>query len=168
MAVDAVPNLPEGSFLFLDSNIFIYALTGQSTQCRHLLERCSREDVTGLAPFETVNEVTHRFMIAEALSKGLITAGGARALRNNFKQIPALTDYWRNTQRILALNLLFLPVNEAIVSGAQAVRAEAGLLTNDSMIVACMRENGLSFLAGNDADFERVREITVFKPTDLP
>jgi predicted nucleic acid-binding protein len=75
MAVDAVPNLPEGSFLFLDSNIFIYALTGQSTQCRHLLERCSREDVTGLAPFETVNEVTHRFMIAEALSKGLITAG---------------------------------------------------------------------------------------------
>jgi hypothetical protein len=40
-----------------------------------LLERCSREDVTGLALFETVNEVTHRFMIAEALSKGLITAG---------------------------------------------------------------------------------------------
>ena len=79
-----------------------------------------------------------------------------------------MTDYWRNTQRILALNLLFLPVNEAIVSGAQAVRAEAGLLTNDSMIVACTREYGLSFLASNDADFERVREITVFKPTDLP
>jgi hypothetical protein len=36
------------------------------------------------------------------------------------------------------------------------------------MIVACMRENGLSFLAGNDADFERVRKFTVFKPTDLP
>jgi predicted nucleic acid-binding protein len=48
------------------------------------------------------------------------------------------------------------------------LRAEAGLLTNDSMIVACMRENGLSFLAGNDADFERVRKFTVFKPTDLP
>jgi hypothetical protein len=85
-----------------------------------LLERCSREDVTGLALFETVNEVTHRFMIAEALSKGLITAGGARALRNKLQQIPTLTDYWRNTRRILALNLLFLPVNEAIVSGAQA------------------------------------------------
>jgi len=36
------------------------------------------------------------------------------------------------------------------------------------MIVAGMREYGLSFLASNDADFERVRDIAVFKPTDLP
>ena len=35
------------------------------------------------------------------------------------------------------------------------------------MIVAAMREYGLSFLASNDADFERVRDITVFKPTYL-
>jgi predicted nucleic acid-binding protein len=107
-------------------------------------------------------------MIAEALSTGLITAGGARALRNKFQQIPALTDYWLDTQRMLALNLLFMPVNETIIRNAQTVRQEAGLLTNDSMIVAGMREYGLSFLASNDADFERVRDITVFKPTDLP
>ena len=124
--------------------------------------------MTGIALFETVNEVTHRFMIAEALSKGLITAGGARALRNKFQQIPTLTDYWLNTQRMLALNLLFMPVNETIIRNAQTVRQEAGLLTNDSMIVAAMREYGLSFLASNDSDFERVRDITVFKPTDLP
>lgn len=31
------------------------------------------------------------------------------------------------------------------------------------MIVACMRECGLSFPTSNDADFERVRDITVFK-----
>jgi hypothetical protein len=36
------------------------------------------------------------------------------------------------------------------------------------MIVAGMREYGLFFLATNDSDFERVRDITVFKPTDLP
>jgi predicted nucleic acid-binding protein len=69
---------------------------------------------------------------------------------------------------MLALNLLFMPVNETIIRNAQTVRQEAGLLTNDSMIVAGMREYGLSFLASNDADFERVRDITVFKPTDLP
>jgi predicted nucleic acid-binding protein len=107
-------------------------------------------------------------MIAEALFKGLITGGGARVLRNKFRQIPAMTDYWRDTERILALNLLFIPVNETVVRNAQVVRQEAGLLTNDSMIVACMREYGVSFLASNDSDFERVRDITVFKPTDLP
>ncbi len=168
MAVESLPNLPDRSFVFIDANIFIYALTAQSAQCRQLFERCLREEVTGIALFETVNEVTHRFMIAEALSKGLITAGGAKALRNKFQQIPTLTEYWLNTQRMLALNLLFMPVNEAIIGNAQAVRQEAGLLTNDSMIVAGMREYGLFFLATNDSDFERVRDITVFKPTDLP
>ncbi|MGO8816233.1 MAG: type II toxin-antitoxin system VapC family toxin [Terriglobia bacterium] len=168
MAVESLPNLPDRSFVFIDANVFIYALTSQSAQCRQLFERCLREEVTGIALFETVNEVTHRFMIAEALSKGLITAGGAKALRNKFQQIPTLTDYWLNTQRMLALNLLFMPVNEAIIGNAQAVRQEAGLLTNDSMIVAGMREYGLFFLATNDSDFERVRGITVFKPTDLP
>ena len=168
MAVDTLPHLPDRSFAFIDANVFIYALTAQSAECRQLFERCLREEVTGIALFETVNEVTHRFMIAEALSKGLITAGGAKALRNKFQQIPTLTDYWLNTQRMLALNLLFMPVNETIIRNAQTVRQEAGLLTNDSMIVAAMREYGLSFLASNDADFERVRDITVFKPTDLP
>jgi len=168
MAVDSLPNLLDRSFVFIDSNVFIYALTAQSAQCRQLFERCLREEVTGIALFETVNEVTHRFMIAEALSQGLITAGGARALRHKFQQIPTLTDYWLNTQRMLALNILFMPVNETIIRNAQIVRQEAGLLTNDSMIVAAMREYGLSFLASNDADFERVRDITVFKPTDLP
>jgi len=168
MAAEPLPNLPDRSFIFIDSNVFIYALSAQSAQCRQLFGRCLREEVTGIALFETVNEVSHRFMIAEALSKGLITAGGAGVLRRKFRQIPALTDYWRNTQRILALNLLFMPVNETIIRGAHAVRQEAGLLTNDPMIVACMREYGRSFLASNDSDFERVRDITVFKPTDLP
>jgi predicted nucleic acid-binding protein len=168
MTVEALPNLPDRGFVLIDANIFIYALTGQSAECRHLIERCLHEEVTGIALFETVNEVTHRFMIAEALSKGLITAGGAKALRGRFQQIPTLTDYWVNTERLLALNLLFMPVNEAIIRNAHAVRQETGLLTNDSMLVACMREYGLSLLASNDADFERVRDITVFKPTDLP
>jgi predicted nucleic acid-binding protein len=168
MAVEPLPNLPDGSFVLIDANIFIYALTAQSAECRRLIERCLREEVTGIALFETVNEVTHRFMIAEALSKGLITAGGAKALRSRFQKIPTLTDYWVNTERMLALNLLFMPVNETIIRNAQAVRQEAGLLTTDSMLVACMREYGLSFLASNDADFQRVRDITVFKPTDPP
>ena len=168
MALRPLSNLPDQSFVIIDANVFIYALSGRSAECRQLLERCLREEVTGIALFETVNEVTHRFMIAEALSRGLITAGGAKALRNKFQQITTLSDYWLDTQRILALNLLFMPVNETIIRNAQTVRQEAGLLTNDSMIVAGMREYGLSFLASNDADFERVRDITVFKPTDLP
>lgn len=91
MAVALLPNLPDRTFVCIDANIFVYALTGRSAQCRQLIERCVREEVTGVVLFETVNEVTHRFMIAEAVAKGVITAGGAKALRGKFQQIPALT-----------------------------------------------------------------------------
>ncbi len=79
-----------------------------------------------------------------------------------------LTDYWRNTERLLALNLLFVPANEAILRGAHAERQAAGLLTNDSMIVAAMRVYGISQLATRDNQFDSVRDMTVFSPSDIP
>lgn len=168
MPASALSSLLSRSFVFIDANIFIYGLSGQSVESRQFLDRCLREEVTGITLFETVNEVTHRLMAAEALSKGLITRGTAKLLRENLALIPTLADYWRNIERLLALNLLFVPVNEAILRGAHAERQAAGLLTNDSMIVSCMREYGVSLLASNDGDFDRVAGITVFKPTDLP
>jgi predicted nucleic acid-binding protein len=164
MAASTLPNVPSHSFIFIDANIFVYGLTGQ---CRQFLDRCLREEVTGITLLETVNEVTHRLMLAEALSKGFITRATARRLRENSELIPSLDDYWRNIERLLALNLLFVPVNEAILRGAHAERQTARLLTNDSMIVSCMREYGVSLLATNDTDFKRVSDITVFRPTDL-
>jgi predicted nucleic acid-binding protein len=167
MAASVLSSLRSHSFIFIDANIFVYGLSGQSAQCRQFLDRCLREEVTGITLLETVNEVTHRLMVAEALSKGLITRGTAKRLREHFGLIPGLADYWRNIERLLALNLLFVPVNEPILRGAHSERQAAGLLTNDSMIVSCMREYGVSFLATNDEDFGRVVGITIFKPGDL-
>ncbi len=80
----------------------------------------------------------------------------------------SLRDYWRNTQRLLTLNVLFAETDERIIISTQPVREEAGLLTNDSMIVACMREYGVQYLASSDRAFQRVSGITVFRPEDLP
>lgn len=166
MASTGLSNLPSHGFIFIDANIFIYGLSGQSAESAQFLERWLREDVTGIT-FETVNEATHRFMLAEGLAKGLITRKTAKRLREQSKLIPTLSDYWVNVERLLSLNLLFVPVTEEILRAAQSERQAFGLLTNDSMIVACMREYGIAFLATNDADFERVAGITVFKPSDL-
>ena len=57
-----------------------------------LLDRCQHEEITGITLYETINEVTHRLMVAEAISEGVITLGGARALRKNFRLIPDLED----------------------------------------------------------------------------
>jgi predicted nucleic acid-binding protein len=126
-AVKPLTQVPPDSNIFIDANIFVYALSGTSAQCKHFLERCSREEVTGITLFEIVNEATHRFMLAEAKSKGLIRVESARELRSKFRVIPSLIDYWTETQRILALNLLFLATEETIVRSANVERTTSCL-----------------------------------------
>jgi predicted nucleic acid-binding protein len=72
MPVERLENLPAGTHLFLDANIFVYAFLGHSKQCRELLGRCATEQVIGITSFDVVNEVTHRMMLAEALASGVI------------------------------------------------------------------------------------------------
>jgi len=162
--------VPAGSDLVIDTNVFVYGLTSQSPQCKAFLERCSNEEVTGITLFEVLHEATHKFMIAEATQKGVFTGKperGAKYLAKHPAEVIALSDYWSNTQRLLALNLLVLPMEQAIVIRAQAERTNAGLLTNDSIIVAAMREYGISRIATNDQQFDTVAGIIVFSPTDI-
>jgi predicted nucleic acid-binding protein len=166
--VKLLSTIPAGSDIFIDANIFVYGLNKRSAQCLRLLERCSREEVTGISLFEIVNEATHKFMLAEASSRGVIALQGtASALRKKFTAIPTLITYWLETERILALNLLFFSTDEQIVRSAQSERQGTGLLTNDSMIMSCMREYGIPYLATADGDFDRASGITVFGPDDL-
>lgn len=167
MASQPLDRILNGRNVFLDANIFVYWLSGISSECRELLERCSREEVTGICLFDVVNEATHRLMIAEAFAKGLIKKDAPSEVKKHFRIIPSLISYWNDTQRILSLNLLFLENIESIVIGAQPERQAGCLLTTDSMIVSCMRYYGITALATADKDFEHVADIDVFGPKDL-
>jgi len=121
----------------------------------------------GISLFEILNEASHKLMLGEAKSKGFIASENAAALRRQFRVIPRLRDYWTETARLLDLNLLFLPLSDSIVRDAQRERSRGALLTNDSMIVACMRRYGIPALATSDRDFERADGITIYRPSDL-
>jgi predicted nucleic acid-binding protein len=147
----------------------VYGLTAKSAECKTLLERCSNEDVFAITLFEIIHEATHIFMLAEARAKGLFNAAekGPKYLSRHPDDVKKLSDYWTNSQRLLTLNILVLPMERDIVVAAQAERLNAGLLTNDSVIVAAMREYGDSQIATNDAQFDAVAGISVYSPTDV-
>lgn len=166
MPEQSLERIPDRADVFIDANIFIYGLGGASSQCKTLLERCSREEITGICLLETVNEATHRLMIAEAKSKGLIS-DAAKELRTKPAVIQSLSEYWAQTEQILSLNLLFLALEQSTLGRAHPVRKVSGLMTNDSMIIACMREYGVSALASNDSDFSRISGIQLYRPSDV-
>jgi len=168
MPVYSLPTLSAGTPIFVDANILVYGINGRSIQCHDFLERCSQEKVVGVCLYEVVNEATHRFMLGEAINKKLIAKESAASLRQKYHLIPTLTDYWQRTERIFKLNLLIFSSDESLIRAAQIERQSFGLLTNDSMIVACMRQQGISAIATCDSDFEQVSGISVFRPDDLP
>jgi predicted nucleic acid-binding protein len=57
-----------------------------------------------------------------------------------------------------------LAVNFDLLCSVPQLAGSHGLLTNDAIIVALMQRHGLTHLATNDNDFDRVPGITVWKP----
>lgn len=60
--------------------------------------------------------------------------------------------------------LQVLPTSLGLLVTAADLSRKYGLLSGDALVVAVMHANGLSHLASNDADFDRVAGITRYAP----
>jgi predicted nucleic acid-binding protein len=168
MPVAPLDAIPPGTDVFIDANIFVYGLQEHSAQCGGLLRRCATEVVYGVTTLEVIAEATHRLMLAEAVREGIIKKESASSLRQRPAAITKLTTYWTKAESILGMNIMVLPTDEARHRRAHLVRSAEGLLTNDSLIVAAMREYGLGRLASADKGFDHIQGLTRYSPTDLP
>jgi predicted nucleic acid-binding protein len=161
-------DLPEGSSIFVDANIFIYHFSGTSLECQAFLQQCESRQVEAFTGVHIVLEVTHRLMMLEALQKGLITGGQpARKLKEQPEIVKVLQVYNQSIQQIPRLNIRVRAVTSAVVRASEAVRVQEGLMTNDSITVALMRHLGLTAIATADADFNNVSDLRVYQPEDI-
>lgn len=65
------------------------------------------------------------------------------------------------------MNITILDLTTEVVRESAEVRREEGLLTNDSFVIAHMREQRLTKLATANGDFDQIDGIEVYKPADL-
>ncbi len=131
---------------------------------------CDAQRVTLLdIPLTSViAEVIHRLMIAEAIEKGHITEKNPlKKLRENSEIIKKLTTYSKNVEKISEMNIKIIALTNELIKKSSKIRSAEGLLTNDSLIVAALKDANLVNLATNDNDFYSVKWLTVFKPSDL-
>jgi len=168
MPADILTNIPDQSDVFVDANIFVYAFTGMSRDCKEFLARCARQDVFGITSYDTINEVTHRLMVNEAYEKGLISKPRGRDLQARPELVRTLTDYWAQVAQVFSMNLVIVPAEETILLRAQRLRAAHGLLTLDSVLLAAIEEYGIQRLASHDTDFDAIGTLTVYHASDIP
>jgi predicted nucleic acid-binding protein len=161
-------DIPAGSAVFLDTNTFVYAILGHpayGAACSALLDHIEQQDMQGFTSADVLGETIHRIMTIEACDRfGWPAQGIANRLRRHPDEVRQLLLPRRAVDEIQAARVTVLSVTALHVSQAVDISTQWGLLAGDAMIVAVMRDHGLTQLASLDADFDRVPGLTRYAP----
>jgi len=161
-------DLPRGSTVFVDANIFLYYLHGASSECRAFVAACERGDFRPVSSAETLIEVAHRAMLAEAVRKGLATPKSVlRRLKEKPEILEHLSEYRLHVRRIQALLTSLIPTTPELLQRALDLGAGVHLLLRDSLVAAALEASATRRLATADRDFLRVTDLEVFAPSDI-
>ena len=161
--------IEDGQRVFVDANIFVYHFAKKSrfnAASTNFLGRIERREIMGVASTSVVQEATHRMMIMEALS----------TVDNSVKNIVKHLKAYPNTvkklgkhraipEKIASFNLEIVPPDMDAIIRSQEMKMRFGLLSNDSLTLQIMEDMGIKNLASNDADFEMVTFIKLYKPS---
>ena len=158
-------DIPINSRIFIDSNIFIYHFLDVSETCTDFLERIESRELEAYTSTVVLAEVLHRLMIAEVIEKyGVKSSRAVKYLKEKPEIFHALEKYEIAVRKIPEFRVKILSVPIDAIFQSKNLRQECSLLKNDSLNLYLMKINGLTNIATNDSDFERVDWITVWKP----
>lgn len=161
-------DIPAGAAIFLDANTFIYSFIAHPVfggACTSLLDRIDHQEIQGVTSSHVLGELAHKMMTFEASQLfNWPVAGMANRLKRHPNEVRQLSRYRQAIDEVRAIQVQVLPVDGAAVSLAVDITSQFGLLNNDALIVVVMHQHGLTHLASNDTDFDRVSGIIRYSP----
>lgn len=160
--------LTTGESVFVDANTLIYHFglhAGFGAACNRLLSRIEQQDLLGYSSTHVLSELAHRLMMIEASSQPGWTASKIKLrLRQQPAALSNLSQFRLAIQAVLQSRIVVLTITTSLIADAAVVSQQNGLLSNDALIVAVMRNHGLTNLASSDSDFDRVPGLTRYAP----
>jgi predicted nucleic acid-binding protein len=161
-------DIPAGAAVFPDANTLVSHFGAHPVlgpPCKQLLDRIENKDFEGFTSAAALSDMAHRLMTAEAITRfGWPQQGIPLKLKNHPAEVQQLHRYRNTTDELSLVGLNVLPTTGRLVSLAADISLQTGLLSGDALIVSTMRESGLTHLASNDADFDRVPGLTRYAP----
>ncbi len=161
-------DIAAGDSVFLDANVFVYDFAPNPVfgpSCKALLRRLETGDFFGHISAAVFNDIAYRLMTLEACQLfGWPYAGIGQRLQRHPAEIQKLLKFRQALDEIIRIGTRVLPVTVQDVLLASDLSRQHGLLSGDALILALMQAHGLTNLASNDADFDRVPGITRYAP----
>lgn len=161
-------DLVAGDAVFLDANTFVYHFAPDprwSSSCGQLLQRIQNQQIAGHTSAAILGEVAHRLMTIEARTRHRWSSGKVlQHLKQNPHIVQTLTNSEAALASIVGSLVQIFPVDSGLMLATAAMSRQSGLLTNDALTVVLMQSHGLTKLASNDPDFDRIPGITRYAP----
>ncbi|MEK7414628.1 MAG: PIN domain-containing protein [Planctomycetota bacterium] len=156
---------PSGGSVFLDANTLVYHFVNVHPSCTYTLHRSEIGDITALTSVPVVAETRHRLMVLEARERFSLSPRKVLAyLKRHPEQVKVLRACVEAVESLSLLRIKVVSPSLDTVLASQRIGSEYGLLTNDALLIAVMREHHLTHLASNDTDFLPVPDITLWRP----
>jgi len=163
-----INQLPAGTNCLIDTNIFLYHLAARSNDCRHLIDRIGRGEISGYVTTSIIGELLHKRMMIEAVNAGLVSGSKPfEKLKRQPQLIAHLSSYITETLQLLQLPLTVIEVTEEDISWSHTLRRAYGMLVIDSINLACAVRRGIIDISTHDTDFLYVPNLKIWRPTDL-
>ena len=160
--------LPSGTSVFVDANVFIYHFiyeTTESLSSSAFLKRLETGEHRGYTSPIVLSEVSHRLLVFTAIQRHHLEPKNAvRFLKAHPDHVKALSAELEAVNEIRNMGISVLAVEPEDIFLSLTHQQRFGLMNNDSANLQIMLRNGIFNLATNDSDFERVDAITVYKP----
>lgn len=170
--------LPDGTRVFVDTNIFHFHFQSSSLSCTQFITRVAQGEIEAYVDTQVLADLLHKLMFAEALTKGCIRSTNPQELKKFLKpyrgKAMPLTDYQTQFENILAIGLHVLPISEKLLVDTKFERESYCLMTGDSLHLGTMnrckakrRKAPLQDIVTYDNDFAYISGVTVWQPTDV-
>ena len=127
------------NFLYIDSNIFIFAATDKKKlgqNCRKVIGLINEQKITCAASFLVIDEVMW-------------------ILKKNIGRDSAI----KITKAMLSMPIKWVEVDKSVIVKMTDIFEKTTLDPRDAIHIASMKELGLSFIVSEDNDFDKVDGI---------
>jgi predicted nucleic acid-binding protein len=159
-------DINKDSKVFIDTNIFTYHLSGHSVfgrACRDFLEKIEKGDYQGYVNDIVLSEVQLNFIKSEFFKlKGIEPQRVVREIKRK-PNLLEFVNFNEITELFESLRIEILPIEYKCEEITKFMK-RYHFLPNDAIHIATMKRYGMTHIATNDSDFERVEWITVWKP----
>ena len=178
MAVLDLADIPDGTRVFVDTNIFVYHFLGKSVSCTSFVNRVARRDIQAFVNSRVMLDLLHKLMLADAIAMGVNIVGMdgdtrpwklERWLSKDRSRGALLMGYQSHFEAAFSMGIDLIRTTKDLLIETRHERLTFGLMAGDSVHMGCMLRYAppIVDIATNDDGFAHVPTVTIWKPVDV-